>query len=47
MHSLQGVEFTLKAAEDIYYDYEIIYRKGEVVATKSTDEDGYIIFGDL
>ena len=47
MHSLQGVEFTLKAAEDIYYDYEILYRKGEVVATKSTDEEGYVTFGDL
>ena len=47
MHSLNGVEFTLKAAEDIYYDYEILYRKGDVVATKSTDENGNVTFENL
>lgn len=46
-YNLQDVEFTIKAYEDIYYDYEILYSKGTVIDTKRTNEDGKVTFDNL
>ncbi|MCR5802981.1 MAG: Cys-Gln thioester bond-forming surface protein [Clostridia bacterium] len=46
-YTLQDVEFTIKAYEDIYYDYEILYPKGTIIETKKTNEEGKVIFDNL
>ena len=42
-----GIEFKLLAAEDIYYDYELVYRSGTLIDTKVTDKYGFAEFSDL
>lgn len=44
---LEGVEFELRAAEDIIVGGKTYYQKGELVATLVTDKDGYASLGDL
>ena len=46
-YNLQDVEFTIKAYEDIYYDYKIMYSKGTVIETKKTNEEGKVTFDNL
>ncbi|MBO7448835.1 MAG: hypothetical protein J6U54_00565 [Clostridiales bacterium] len=46
-YTLKDIEFTLTAKEDIYYDFDLLYKKGTVIASQKTDENGVIEFKDL
>ena len=44
---LEGAEFELRAAEDIIVGGKTYYKKGELVTTLITDENGYANLGDM
>ena len=44
---LEGVEFELRANEDIVVGGKTYYKKGELVTTLVTDKDGYASIGNL
>ncbi len=44
---LEGVKFGLYAKEDIVWNGKVIYQKDSLVATKTTDKEGKVVFDEL